>query len=271
MAITSYGKITIIDVTDIGNFSVYPYANGPNTQVYNEEDSNYYPNWATNPLVLTPVVTYAGQDVTSEATVNWYLKTDLTRSITTGFNSSNKTLTINTNIPIGNTYIVYVVKASYETDTGAHVEAEGEITFSLLTQHSSVKNVSISGTNVIKYASNSNTPSPPTVTLTATLTGESYLTADGWRYYDGNDWLNASGVSGLTVNGKELTVAASYNNNAAYFISDIAKFKYVTHATANNLDIYEDIYTVFQLRDGASGSELVRSEEITHNYITFNC
>lgn len=257
MAITSYGKITIIDVTDIGNFSVYPYANGPNTQVYNEENSTYYPNWATNSLILTPVITYAGQDVTLESTVNWYLKSDLEHPITTGFNSTNKKLTVSSNIPIGDTYVVYVVKASYETDTGAHVEAEGEITFSLLTQHSSVKNVSISGVNVIKYASDSSTPSPSTVTLTATLTGESYLTADGWKYWDGDSWENASGVTGLTVNGKQLTVAASYNNSAAYFISDIARFKYVTHATANSLDIYEDTYTVFQLRDGASGSELV--------------
>lgn len=257
MAITSYGKITIIDVTDIGNFSVYPYANGPNTQVYNEENSTYYPNWVTSPLVLTPVVTYAGQDVTLESTVNWYLKSDLDHPITTGFNSANKKLTVSSNIPIGDTYVVYVVKASYETDTGAHVEAEGEITFSLLTQHSSVKNVSISGVNVIKYASDSSTPSPSTVTLTATLTGESYLTADGWKYWDGDSWENASGVTGLTVNGKQLTVAASYNNSAAYFISDIARFKYVTHATANSSDIYEDVYTVFQLRDGASGSELV--------------
>lgn len=257
MAITSYGKITIIDVTDIGNFSIYPYANGPNTQVYNEENSTYYPNWVTSPLVLTPVVTYAGQDVTLDSTVNWYLKSDLDHPITTGFNSTNKKLTISSNIPTGDTYVVYVVKASYETDTGAHVEAEGEITFSLLTQHSSVKNVSISGVNVIKYASDSSTPSPSTVTLTATLTGESYLTADGWKYWDGDSWENVSGVTGLTVNGKQLTVAASYNNSAVYFISDIARFKYVTHATANSLDIYEDIYTIFQLRDGASGSELV--------------
>lgn len=272
MATTSYGKITIIDVTDVGNFSVYPYANGPNTQIYSEEDNKYYPDWGaqdannnyTSPLILTPVVTYAGQDKTTEATVNWYLKTDLTHPITTGFNSTTKTLTITNNISTANTYIVYVVKAHYVSETGAEVNAEGEITFNLLTQPSSIKNVSISGTNVIKYASNSNTPSPSTVTLTATLTGGNNITGDGWKYWNGSAWM-PSGSSymttgtptGVTVNNKELQVAASYDNSAAYFNADIARFKYVAHATADATDIYEDVFTVFQLRDGASGAELV--------------
>ena len=259
MATTSYGKITIIDITDVGNFSVYPYANGPNTQIYSEENNTYYPDWSANGshLVLTPVVTYAGQDKTAEATVNWYLKTDLEHPITTGFNSTYKTLTISNNIPTANTYIVYVVKASYNTDTGAHVEAEGEITFNLLTQPSSIKNVNISGTNVIKYASDSTTPNPSSVMLTATLTGGANITGDGWQYWDGDSWENVSGVTGLTVNNTNLTVAASYTNNAAYFNADIARFKYVAHATSDNTDIYEDIFTVMQLRDGASGSNLV--------------
>ena len=256
---TSYGKITIIDVTDVGNFSVYPYANGPNTQVYSEENNTYYPDWSTGShLVLTPVVTYAGQDKTTESTVNWYLKTDLEHPITTGFDSVYKTLTISTNIPTANTYIVYVVKAHYVSETGAEVDAEGEITFNLLTQPSSVKNVNISGTNVIKYASDSNTPNPSTVTLTATLTGGNNITGVGWKYWDGDSWESVSGVTGLTVNGTQLTVAASYNNSAAYFNADIARFKYIAYATADNTDLYEDIFTVFQLRDGNSGSALVR-------------
>lgn len=259
MATTSYGKITIIDVTDVGNFSVYPYANGPNTQIYSEETNAYSPDWSANGshLILTPVVTYAGQDKTNQATVDWYLKTDLEHPITTGFDSINKTLTVSTNIPTANTYIVYVVKASYNTETGAHVEAEGEITFSLLTQSSSVKNVNITGTNVIKYASDSTVPNPASITLTAALVGGDYITGDGWKYWDGDSWENVSGVTGLSINNLQLTLNASYNNSAAYFNNDIAKFKYVAHATYDNADIYEDIFTVFQLRDGASGSSLV--------------
>lgn len=275
MATTSYGKITIIDVTDVGNFSVYPYANGPNTQIYSEETNQYYPNWEaktgstyTNPLILTPVVTYAGQDKTIEATVNWYLKTDLEHPITTGNGyevvSSTKQLKITKNIPTANTYIVYVVKAHYVSETGAEVDAEGEITFSLLTQPSSIKNVSISGTNVIKYASDSSTPNPSTVTLTAALTGGNNITGDGWKYWNGSAWMpsgdsyiTTGNPSGLTVNDTQLQVTASYANSTAYFNADVARFKYIAHATADNTDVYEDIFTVFQLRDGATGSQLV--------------
>jgi len=265
MATTSYGKITIIDVTDVGNFSVYPYANGPNTQVYSEENNTYYPDWTTGShLVLTPVVTYAGQDKTTESTVNWYLKTDLDHPITTGFDSVTKQLTINANIPTANTYIVYVVKAHYVSETGAEVDAEGEITFSLLTQPSSIKNVSISGTNVIKYASDSSTPNPSTVTLTATLTGGTNIIGDGWKYWNGSAWMPSGNSyittgepSGLTVDGTQLTVAASYANSAAYFNADVARFKYMAHTSSDSTDIYEDIFTVFQLRDGATGSQLV--------------
>jgi len=275
---TYSGKITIVDVTDVGYFSVYPYANGPATQIYSEESNIYYPDWEaqnaqneyTSPLVITPVVTYAGQDVTTNATVNWYLKEDLQHPITTGgsyvINNSTKQLTVTENISLVDKFIVYVVKASYNTNTGAYVEAQGEISFSLLTQPSSVKSVDIIGSNAIKYASDSTIPSPSQITLTANLTGGNAITGDGWKYWDGNDWSTnyisnsgAGAVNGITLSqgGYNLTLNASYNNDAAYFNSDIAKFKYVAHATADATDIYQDIFTVYQLRDGASGQSLV--------------
>ena len=287
MATTSYGKITIIDVTDVGNFSVYPYANGPNTQIYSEENAHYYPDWGAqdtnnnyiSPLILTPVVTYAGQDKTTESTVNWYLKTEIERAkaanppeiptpISTGgaytVDPTYKTLTITSNISTANTYIVYVVKAHYISETGAEVEAEGEITFSLLTQPSSIKGVDITGTNVIKYASDSSTPSPSTVTLTANLTGGDNIIGVGWKYWNGSAWMPSGNSymttgtpSGVTVNNQELQIAASYDNSKAYFNADTARFKYIAHAAADSTDIYEDIFTVFQLRDGASGSKIV--------------
>ena len=51
MATTSYGSITIVDITDVGEFSVYPQANKAQTQIYNPDESNataYSPNWAEN-------------------------------------------------------------------------------------------------------------------------------------------------------------------------------------------------------------------------------
>ena len=47
MATTSYGSITIVDITDVGEFSVYPQANKAQTQIYDPDtngDSAYTPN-----------------------------------------------------------------------------------------------------------------------------------------------------------------------------------------------------------------------------------
>ena len=45
MATTSYGSITIVDVTDIGEFSLYPTCDLPLSVVYSPDDNEYTPNW----------------------------------------------------------------------------------------------------------------------------------------------------------------------------------------------------------------------------------
>ena len=60
MAQISYGSITIVDVTDIGQFSVYPRANASKTQIYNPDADSYMPDWETNNVIISPVTYYAG-------------------------------------------------------------------------------------------------------------------------------------------------------------------------------------------------------------------
>ena len=263
MATTSYGTITIIDVTDVGQFSIYPYANGPNTQIYSEETSEYTPDWDNSwdsCLRITPIATYAGVDHTSDATIRWYIKGSDTPISTSGnYRINGKDLLIKQNIPLNDSYVVYVVKADYVSETGAEVHAEGEITFNLLTQTSTVKDVRISGVNVIKYASESSTPSPSSVTLTANIVGANKTTFDGWEYYGSNGWTPVSGVSGLTTGtdasgNPTLTVEASYNNTKLYFATDVARFQATITSTSDNTDHYTDVFSVTQLRDGARGN-----------------
>ena len=62
----SYGSISIIDVTDKGEFSVYPKSNLPSSVIYNPDQQGttaYTPNWATENLEITPSVWYAGSQV----------------------------------------------------------------------------------------------------------------------------------------------------------------------------------------------------------------
>lgn len=263
MATTSYGTITIIDVTDVGQFSIYPYANGPNTQIYSEETNNYSPDWDNDwnsCLRITPIATYAGQDKTVDATINWYVKGSNTPISTGGnYKIEGKDLLIKQNIPLNSSYIVYVVKADYISDTGAEVHAEGEITFNLLTQTSTTKDVRIAGTNVIKYASDSSTPVPSSVILTANIVGANKTTFDGWEYYGSNGWTSVTNISGLvtgtdTDGNPTLTVTASYDNTKLYFATDVARFKATITSTSDNSDHYSDIFSVTQLRDGARGN-----------------
>ena len=263
MAVTSYGTITIIDVTDVGQFSIYPYANGPNTQIYSEETKQYSPDWDNDwnsCLRITPIATYAGIDKTSDTTIKWYIKGNNTPISTGGvYKVEGKDLLIKQNIPLNSSYIIYVVKADYVSETGAEVHAEGEITFNLLTQTSTVKDVRISGTNVIKYTSESSTPSPGSVILTANIVGANKTTFDGWKYYGSNGWTSVTGVSGLTTGtdtdgNPTLTVEASYNNNKPYFTTDVARFQATITSTSDNTEHYTDIFSVTQLRDGAKGN-----------------
>jgi hypothetical protein len=71
MATTSYGSITIVDITDIGEFSVYPKCNLPTTVIYSPDDNIYTPNWVGQNLVITPVAYYAGSPVSANITWLW--------------------------------------------------------------------------------------------------------------------------------------------------------------------------------------------------------
>ena len=58
MATTSYGSITIVDITDIGEFSVYPKIQGSKNQIYNVDTNTPTPDWTTNNIIIDPVAYY---------------------------------------------------------------------------------------------------------------------------------------------------------------------------------------------------------------------
>ena len=144
--VTSYGSITIVDITDIGEFSVYPRCTLPTTVIYSPDsgtNGTYTPDWATNNLVITPVAYYAGAPQTTGITWTWERQEGLSGTRTTvvsGQNNetiaSNGTLTVSANkFPAGSTYsqLTYIVTATYpdsQSGLGRNLVAEGQITFS---------------------------------------------------------------------------------------------------------------------------------------------
>ena len=61
MAVISRGQITIVDLNDGKSINLYLGSNGAPTQIFNQENSSYVPNWTASPfLVITPEVYVTG-------------------------------------------------------------------------------------------------------------------------------------------------------------------------------------------------------------------
>ena len=263
---TSYGSITIVDITDIGEFSVYPKCNLPTTVIYSPDSNIYTPNWQTNNLIITPVAYYAGSQISSNITWVWEKQEGSTGTRTqiqnvTGVTEigSNGSLTVKANqFPAGSTYsqLTYFVTATYDdSNIGKQLVAEGQITFSKVEQGSSAKIARITGENIIKYAGDGSIISPidanqkSYITLTGSVTQCSIA---GWKYKTGNTWTTyptKSGASPATypsgTSGATLNVYADDST----FSGDRVVIRLVT----NDNDTYDE-FTIHKLRDGAAGT-----------------
>lgn len=266
MSTISYGSITIVDITDVGEFSVYPKCNLPTTIIYSTDPVGYTPNWQSSNLVITPVAYYAGQSVSSHITWSW-TRQNGSASTAVDISSSNGEYVSDGSTPInGNVYaagalvvdqnqftsstnysqITYIITATYDDpNVGRALVAEGQITFSKVEQGASAKTAKITGENIFKYNTNG-ALTPPGATIT--LIGEvSNCTISGWQYKNGSG--NFVTYPGSTTN-STLTV----NPTDAVFFNDKATIKLIT----NDNSIY-DIFSIYKLYDGAAGTSTINA------------
>ena len=271
MATTSYGSITIVDITDVGDFSVYPQANKAQTQIYNPDQNGnlaYTPSWDgnNNALVITPVAFYAGKNKTSVATYSWKkyvngVETNFTANEVVANTARHESLTINANIlTTSNPMVTYEVTASYSSpELGATpLEAVGRIDFSLISQGSSVASVNITGDNIFAYDAIGQLKaigSDPII-LTATYY---HVTAVGWKYKSGSSWVtypstyNGTTPTTTTGNTPTLKVFAQQTDDGTssgnlIFVDDRLTIRY-EGTDVNNQTVYDE-FTVVKLRDG---------------------
>lgn len=267
MATTSYGSITIVDVTDIGEFSLYPTCDLPLSVVYSPDSNEYTPDWGkqenniyTNALHLTPVVYYAGNPLPlnqSGLSISWTRRVD---TETPGAISSSRhesvsggILTVeqnqfNTNMAM----LTYICSATYiEPDTQKPLTAQGQITFSLVKQAATLKRCSIIGESAFKYASNQTSFTPASITLTASISGTG-LTNGNWQYKNSSgNWTNfSSSTDNPTINSNTIVIKPSISGLFNNRIATIRKLcsDYVDETTPGTYDIH----TIVQLYDGAS-------------------
>lgn len=271
---TSYGSITIVDITDIGEFSVYPKCNLPTTVIYSPDvsgDAAYTPNWSTNYLIMTPVAYYAGASVSTGIRWTWEKQEGTTGARTEITNvpgvteiGANGSLTVKTNQfsnSANYSQITYFVTATYlnsASSLGKDLVAEGQITFSKIEQGSSAKVARINGENIIKYASDGSITSPidsnnkSYITLTGSVT---QCNITGWKYKDGNSWTtypSKSGASPATYPSGTTGATLNIYPDDATFVADRVTVRLET----NDNNTYDE-FTVYKLRDGAAGTSVL--------------
>lgn len=267
----SYGSISIIDVTDKGEFTVYPKSNLPSSVIYNPDQqgtSAYTPNWASENLEITPSVWYAGSQV-DNANVDFTWQRRVGSQAATALDTNETVITSVTDEREKGTLVVsankfsdvvsmitYVVSATYrEPTTQDLLTAQGEITYTLTRQASTVKSVTITGDSVFKYDTNGQVlgrglNSYATITLDKRATN---VTLSAWQYKDDNgNWVtypNSDVTSSLTVRSD-----ANTYHNTSIFNDDKAVIRLV--AASPDSDVY-DIHVITKIYDGAVGQGTV--------------
>ena len=244
------GEISIIDMTDSRKLSAYLTSNQPNVVIYDPNSSTQYsPNWATNNLVLTPVLFLDNDSLglnESCVGIEWERQAGSGSATTliTGEKASGGILTVSNNMlkDITSGLLTYICTITYtDPDTQVPVSTKIQMSYSLVKNATELKDAQIIGDQTFKYNGEGTLVSSPTITLTANLSNTSMKE---WQYKnsDGN-WVKYPN-STTSIN---LTVNATDN----VFVNDLAVIKVVT----TDSSIF-DLHQIVKLKDGAAGKDV---------------
>lgn len=289
---TAYGSITIVDITDIGEFSVTPESNKPNTVICdpNMNPVKYTPDWAIdgNPLILTPKARYAGnsKEFSDLSSVEWWMRDGVGNYPTTPITATEGDTIIDENgtrVPVPvyvkdgclkvrknllatstSKIISFKCTVKYiEPTTKKELIASGEISFSLVTNASQLKSCKISGENVFLYDAAGSLTNQQIV-LTAQLTQN--VSMGKWQFY-GKDPTDPTGqtikwndIPGANASDKVLSVL--------YVDGQNNKFGY---ADANGQNIaWTNTYTQLFINDRLPLKAIANDEETYDEYTIVN-
>ena len=238
--------ITIVDMSDGKQLSVYISSNQPRIQIRDVNASSWTPDWSLGGgnVILTPSV-YVNQSavalVGAGAEVTWERRAG---SGNIGVLEANETvvngvLTVNANklSTAAGGLLTYVVTVKYtDPDTELESVAKNEISFALVTTGENAKSAWISGEQAFKYAAGVSTPTPASITLTANLQN---VSMSKWQYKNGGSWSDfAPAQTGTTI-----SIAPS---SPAFVSGSTATIRLVT----SNPNI-GDTTSIYKVTDGA--------------------
>lgn len=139
MAIKASGQITIVDLTDSQQLSLYLTSNLPTTQILDQATDSFNPDWINTNLKITPNVFLNQKEIllTDENLSISYKRRDgssAESSLVTGETINQGVLTVNkNNLKEGTGLITYICYITYNNSkTNQTVKAQADITFSLV-------------------------------------------------------------------------------------------------------------------------------------------
>ena len=262
----AFGSITIVDMTDVGQFTTVPMSNAGIVMIYDPNAINN--NYTPNSMTLTPFTTYGGVDYSSHegVTYSWYRRADgasinYSNPGTPTSTSSSVTVSSNDFITLQAKSITYYLKATYPITGVGNVVAWGQISISLATQATNIQDIEINGEHIFKYKYTSYNASPTIdgvsqITLTATYTAN--IAVYGWYYYDYSNtrYVSLSGITGVTIDGRNCTITHTspiFSNNKAK-IKVTARRSDDTQSPYTELTSVYDEYEIIKLFDGPVGA-----------------
>ena len=271
---SAFGSITLIDVTDAGELTAYPVSNHALSVIYSPDDDNknYEPDWENEPLILTPVVYYAGVSKSpgENLTIKWYKKIG---------SSDKEEISSDTNYSIGDTgiltikkrelgttypQITYILEAIYSDSTTGNQEitAQGQLTFNLVTLAAGHRFLRLKGSNVFTQPATSATPLPESLTIEAESEN---VIIDKWIFSsEGSETWNSDSpntTTDFTMNNSNAAVTISYEVMVA---RNYGELKVIGHDKKNEDLVYSDSIGIYKIADGISDSafNIVLSNEM---------
>lgn len=252
MAIKASGQITIVDLSDSRQLSVYLTSNLPKTQILDQDSNTFSPNWTSNNLKITPNI-FLNQ--TAIALGSTGLSVSFKRrdgsgaesSLAAGETVSGGILTVNQNKLSASSsgLITYICYISYiDPQTEQTIYAQTDISFSLVKNATSARLAVISGEQVFKYNGSSSLVGPSSIALNGEIQG---VTQIKWKYKNssGNFVDYPTTTDNASITSSVLIVKPTHD----IFVNNVATIKLTTEDT----DIY-DIISISKLYDGAAGS-----------------
>lgn len=252
MAIKASGQITIVDLSDSRQLSVYLTSNLPKTQILDQDTSTYTPDWSSTNLTITPNI-FLNQTAIALGTTGLsvsYKRRDgsgAESSLTTGETVSNGVLTVKQNTLSSSssglvTYICYISYVDPQTDQTVYTQTD--LSFSLVKNAVSAKLASISGEQIFKYNGEGTLVGASSITLNATTQGVSQIK---WQYKNSSgsfvDYPTTTDNASITSSVLVVKPAhAVFNNNVA-----------TIRLSTEDSDIYDTI-SITKLYDGTDGT-----------------